>query len=123
MRFHVPKTIKRTRKRGQSGFKGVYWLSGKKTWTVRIQLPNKRPKYGGIFKDATEAAKAFDRLAIFYYGDEAQLNFEGSREEYKKMEQEKLYGKKEDKGDKELPREGGEALSLPVGINGLKSFS
>jgi len=56
-------------KNNTSGYKGVVWQKQIKQWMVRIGTT-----YIGIFKDKTEAAKAYNKAALERYGEYAQLN-------------------------------------------------
>lgn len=70
-------------KTGASGFQGVH-LDKRKTnkcWQARIRVDYK--KIGlGYYTDASEAAKAYDRAAIKYFGETCVLNFPELREVY-----------------------------------------
>ena len=66
-----------------SGFKGVYWQSGK--WVASIKI-NRRNKYLGRFLDAKEAAEAYDKAAKELFGEFAYLNFTSSREDNDRKE-------------------------------------
>lgn len=61
-------------KNNTSGFKGVSWHKINGVWTANIRL-NKKRIHLGSFKDKTEAAKAYDKAAIKYFGEFARLNF------------------------------------------------
>jgi hypothetical protein len=56
-----------------SGFKGVSWHKRDKKWTAQIQV-NFRLKFLGYFNDRVEAAKVYNRAAIKYFGEFANLN-------------------------------------------------
>ena len=59
--------------------RGVSFFRATKKWKARITYRCK-VEYLGYFDDIEEAAKAYDRAAIKYYGEKAKLNF--PREEY-----------------------------------------
>lgn len=54
-----------------SGFKGVYWSSGK--WRATIMV-NRKHIRGGRFLDKVEAAKKYNEMAVKYHGKFATLN-------------------------------------------------
>jgi len=57
-----------------SGFKGVCWVPRRNKWRVDITVDKKRISLG-YFSDVIEAALAYDRAALLYHGEFAQLNF------------------------------------------------
>lgn len=70
-----PKTGKTSR------YKGVSWHKDKKLrsggyWRAEIELPG-RNRIIRTFHDEQEAARAYDVLAIQYFGEHARLNFPG----------------------------------------------
>lgn len=56
-----------------SGFKGVYWNKPACVWIARIYFEGKRIHLGCFLK-ATDAAKAYDRVAVKYFGKFACTN-------------------------------------------------
>jgi len=57
-----------------SGYKGVIWRKERKRWRAVINFERKR-RFLGTFKTAPEAARAYDRAALRYFGEFACLNF------------------------------------------------
>lgn len=57
-----------------SRFKGVTWNKKNSKWVAQIHTPP-RSRYIGLFEDETEAAKAYDRVALELYGEFAKINF------------------------------------------------
>ncbi len=56
-----------------SGFKGVTWSKEKRKWATRIRVNLKR-WHLGYFKSLHDAAKAYDRAAIKFFGEFAKTN-------------------------------------------------
>lgn len=62
-------------RRNTSGYKGVCWYKGRnKSWCARIMARGKYYQLG-YFKDAKEAARAYDKAAKELHGEYAKLNF------------------------------------------------
>ena len=57
-----------------SQFKGVYWHKKARKWRAQIGV-NSKQIHLGWFTDEIEAAKAYDRAAVKYFGEYALLNF------------------------------------------------
>lgn len=57
-----------------SGYKGVSFDANSGKYKAQIQIEN-RKKHIGLFVEAVDAAKAYDRKAIELFGDFASLNF------------------------------------------------
>lgn len=74
----------KARKGGTSKFKGVGWRKDQNKWQARIRV-NKKLRFLGFFIDESEAAKAYDRAALKYFGEYARTNemlglYDGSSE-------------------------------------------
>jgi hypothetical protein len=61
------------RKDNKSGYKGVSWHKQLNKWTVRIMINGKYLSLG-LHNDILEAAKAYNKAALKYYGQFAWLN-------------------------------------------------
>lgn len=60
--------------RNNSGFRGVSAYPRGNMWVCQIVIKGK-PIYLGLFKDAAEAAREYDRAAYKAHGESARLNF------------------------------------------------
>ena len=60
-------------KNNTSGFKGVYWHNQRQKWWARLQYKGKQRSLG-LYSDKIDAAKAYNRGAIQYFGEYANLN-------------------------------------------------
>ena len=56
-----------------SGYKGVYWEKSCNKWVAKIQVKTKRI-YLGCFSTKEEAAKEYNKAALKYFGEYANLN-------------------------------------------------
>lgn len=59
---------------GKSRFLGVSWKAGRRLWEAGLRK-NGRRFYAGYFQNETEAAHAYDELALRLYGPLARTNF------------------------------------------------
>lgn len=64
---------KRKYAKNKSGYKGVLLTSGGR-WKAQISVEG-RCMYLGTYDTAEEAAKVYDELALYHYGEFASLNF------------------------------------------------
>lgn len=62
------------RKQGTSAYKGVRFRASISKWEARIKC-NRQEIYLGCFTSEIEAARAYDRAALEYFGEFARLNF------------------------------------------------
>jgi hypothetical protein len=60
-------------KKTSSIYKGVYWNTGCNKWLAKIGVNRKRIHLG-VFSCELEAAKAYNKAAIEYFGEFAKLN-------------------------------------------------
>lgn len=67
--FNQKKQLRKTTSR----YKGVYWNKGDKAWMARIQAKGNYI-YLGNYQSEQEAALAYNKAAIKYHGDYANLN-------------------------------------------------
>jgi hypothetical protein len=58
---------------GTSKYKGVNWKKTENCWEAGIRVSGKR-KFLGHYKEEIEAAKAYDRAALEFFGDFAGVN-------------------------------------------------
>ena len=63
----------RTQYRSTTGFKGVVFKRKKNLFVCRIRV-NGKLIYGGSFKNVFEAALKYNKLALHYFGQYAQIN-------------------------------------------------
>lgn len=64
----------RRKENGTSKFKGVSWCTRVKKWAIQICYKQKFI-WLGYYDDEVEAARAYDRAAVKYFGVFARLNF------------------------------------------------
>lgn len=57
----------------KSGYKGVSWSKPTKSWVAQIQI-NKKQTNLGRYLDIKEAARAYNKAAIKYFGEFANIN-------------------------------------------------
>lgn len=57
-----------------SGYRGVFLDKRTGRWPTQIQFKGKQI-YLGVFNDKKDAARVYDKAALEYYGEFAQLNF------------------------------------------------
>lgn len=60
-------------KKTSSQYKGVYWRKDIKKWRAKININKKRIDLG-CFEDEIEAALAYNKAAVKYFGSFARLN-------------------------------------------------
>lgn len=65
---------KKDKRPTSSKFKGVSWHRPKSIWISRIKVAGKGCHLG-YFASEEEAARAYDKAAIMYFGEYAHLNF------------------------------------------------
>lgn len=66
--------------RGKSKYKGVTWNKNENLWLVRIMYKGKR-LFLGYYKNEIEAAKIYDKAALKYFGEFANINLKGNENE------------------------------------------
>lgn len=59
---------------GRSQYKGVYWHKHRKKWAVEINIGGQR-KSLGYYADEIAAARAYDKAALNYFREFADINF------------------------------------------------
>lgn len=64
---------KKQQRKTSSKYKGVYYHKRDKAWIARIQLYG-CPQYLGNYATEKEAALAYNKAAVNYYGEYARLN-------------------------------------------------
>jgi hypothetical protein len=61
------------RRNNTSGYKGVSWFKRAEKWRAYIRVSRKQI-YLGLFMDIKDAAKAYNKAALKYFGEFAVLN-------------------------------------------------
>lgn len=61
------------KKNNKCGLKGVYWETSRQKWKAEIRV-NKRKQHLGRFASKYEAAEAYNKAAIKYFGEFAYIN-------------------------------------------------
>lgn len=61
-------------KNNKSGYKGVWWSRDKRKYCAEIHI-NRKKIHLGYFTKPEEAAKAYDKAAVQYFGSFAKTNF------------------------------------------------
>jgi hypothetical protein len=64
---------RRKRQHASSAYKGVSWHSSSQKWQVRIS-DNKKRTHVGVYNSETEAALAYNNVAVKVFGEFALLN-------------------------------------------------
>lgn len=73
--------FRKTQRKYDTAYEGVYKASG--YFISRIELEDGK-HYLGRFKSSREAAKAYDRTALYHFGSTTKLNFPERIKEYEK---------------------------------------
>ncbi len=72
-RMSVIEENKHARATATSGYHGVTWVPERKRWVAQIMI-NGKVKHLGTFTSELQAAAAYNRASIKYYGRYAVLN-------------------------------------------------
>ena len=68
----------KAKKGAVSKYKGVHWSLSTNRWRVSIKTEEKR-HYVGVYKNEKQAARAYDKEALDFYGPFALVNFQVPR--------------------------------------------
>lgn len=64
----------RLRKDNKSGYRGVGWLPNNRKWQASIRVKTK-DHYLGIFTYSIDAARAYNKASLMYFGKDGYINF------------------------------------------------
>jgi len=64
---------KRMQSNNTSGYRGVNWHKQRGKWVAKIQV-DRKSIHLGLYEKKEDAARAYNKAAVLYYGEFAQLN-------------------------------------------------
>ncbi|MCY7423508.1 HNH endonuclease [Bacillus amyloliquefaciens] len=64
---------KRMQSNNTSGYRGVNWHKQRRKWVAKIQV-DRKSIHLGLYEKKEDAARAYNKAAVLYYGEFAQLN-------------------------------------------------